>query len=190
MNKNPPEKAVYLGRFAPFHKGHAETLDAIVENNGVEKTLVIIGSSDSLNPRTPFTFLQRKAIINMLYPQVEVIPFPDVQSELVIFDGSTNDIWLESLKKIEEGRGEKFTFYGGSDEDLAVLSDAFETHILIDRHNTDLQISATTVRAVLDDGDDEQLAKYVDSAVLPLIRACYEKYKSGSTLVKVRPVRG
>lgn len=183
MHAKSKSKAVYLGRFSPFHKGHQQTLDALISQNGLANTLLIIGSSDSYNSRTPFTFEQRKAIIQTLYPDLEIIPFPDVQSELITFDGSTNDIWLENLKKIGRDRGEKFIFYGGSKEDLEVLAEAFDTHILVDRITLGENTSATAVRAALDADDFRALEELLDSRVIAFVQEAYREFKNtGSVL--------
>ncbi|MCP3899180.1 MAG: bifunctional nicotinamide-nucleotide adenylyltransferase/Nudix hydroxylase [Desulfobacteraceae bacterium] len=54
--------AVYIGRFQPFHNGHADIVKSISRH--AKKVLIIIGSIDA--PRTaknPFTFEERKAMI-------------------------------------------------------------------------------------------------------------------------------
>jgi bifunctional NMN adenylyltransferase/nudix hydrolase len=57
---------VFIGRFQPFHKGHAKVVNVALEN--VNKLIILIGSAN--NPRTirnPFTFDERKEFITSLY---------------------------------------------------------------------------------------------------------------------------
>jgi bifunctional NMN adenylyltransferase/nudix hydrolase len=59
--------AVFIGRFQPFHIGHKSVIDLALAN--CDKVIVIIGSSNE--PRTarnPFTFEERKAMIQGAYP--------------------------------------------------------------------------------------------------------------------------
>ena len=169
-------KAVLLGRFSPFHKGHQAEVDLMIKKHGIENCLVIIGSSDSYNFRTPFSFEERAKIIKTIYPEIEVIPLPDIQRELAYFDGSTNDKWLGNIKEIETKRGEKFIFYGGSTEDLVVLSEQFETRIAVDRNKDPLTISATEVRKELDNKNEEGLSRMLDARVIPLVKEYYQKF--------------
>lgn len=143
------QKSVYLGRFCPFHKGHQEQLQRIIDECGIDNVLVIVGSSTSINKRTPYSFESRKMMIQTIFPEVEVIGLPDSNPEKEVFDGTTNDKWLESLKKLEMSRGEKYTFYGGSEVDLLVLSQRFETKQLVDRFEAGSCISGTAIREAL-----------------------------------------
>ncbi len=57
---------VFIGRFQPFHEGHAKVVNTALEN--VDKLIILIGSAN--NPRTirnPFTFEERKEFISALY---------------------------------------------------------------------------------------------------------------------------
>jgi len=142
-------KYVYLGRFSPFHLGHEMTLKKMIDLYGVESCLVMVGSSNSLNDRTPYTYEARKTMIQTIFPDVEIIPLPDIQPERIVFDGSTNDVWLKNIGKIAEDRDEKFVFVGGSKEDVAIQAQVFETEILVPRESTGRNFSATKVREAL-----------------------------------------
>lgn len=54
---------VYVGRFQPFHKGHASIVNQIIQENDL--TIVVIGSShQSRSPKNPWNFDERKTIIS------------------------------------------------------------------------------------------------------------------------------
>jgi len=147
---------VHLGRFAPYHIGHSNVTKAMIEKHGIKNSLVMIGSSNALNSRTPFTYEQRKEMVNNVFPMVNVIPLPDVKPELIQFDGSSNKVWLKQLMKFEDQYNADFVFYGGSVEDLKVLGIIFETEVIIDR-SEGLQLSATKVRQAIKNNDFEVL---------------------------------
>ena len=158
---------VYLGRFAPFHNGHGRLLSMMVEKYGVENVLVLVGSTNTLNSRTPFTYEDREEIIRISFPDVEVLPLPDGKPNMVYFDGTTNKIWLDSIEEIAKDRNEKFVFCGGSEVDLEILAERFETMILLDREV--YKVSATEVREKINKRELKTLAKMVDPKALDLI---------------------
>lgn len=76
------ELTVYIGRFSPFHLGHAKVLDAAIRDS--KNVLVIIGSSYAArNVKNPFTFGERAdMIIDYVrsigaHPRVEVVGVQD-----------------------------------------------------------------------------------------------------------------
>jgi len=57
---------VFIGRFQPFHNGHKAIIDAALDQ--AKEVIVVIGSSFSArNTRNPFTFEERKAMIDSVY---------------------------------------------------------------------------------------------------------------------------
>lgn len=168
-------KHVYLGRFSPFHLGHKLLLQKVVDKYGIENTLVIIGSSNTLNSRTPYTYEQRREIVLKSFPGIEILPLPDAKPDLLYFDGSTNDLWLDSIENIARSRNEGFVFYGGSAEDLAILAERFETKILVDRKNEGGMMSATKVREAIAKGEFDTLKNLVEEDALDLILNNYSK---------------
>ncbi len=167
-------KHVYLGRFAPFQNGHIRLTKKLIEQVGTENVLVLVGSSNTLNHRTPYTFEDRKKIIEVSFPDLEILPLPDSKADLIYFDGSTNDIWLDSIEKMASERSEKFVFYGGSTQDLEVLAQRFETNILVDRHAPSEKMSATQVRELIKAGKTEEITKLVDTNAIELIINKYQ----------------
>ncbi len=166
-------KHVYLGRFAPFHNGHKRLLESLIAKVGKNKVLVLIGSSNAVSARTPYTYEDRKKIILMSYPDIEILPLPDSKPNLEYFDGTTNELWLNKIEELALSRGESFKFYGGLEEDLEILAERFETEILIKRSETENICSATEVRKLIEKKDFKNLEKYVDEKAMELIKNCY-----------------
>ena len=69
---------VFIGRFSPFHNGHKAVVDAALKR--AKEVVVVVGSSFAArNIRNPFTFDERKAMIEAVYPtdRVKVVPVSD-----------------------------------------------------------------------------------------------------------------
>ena len=167
MKKNNSETGVYLGRFSPFHKGHESVLEALISDFG-GKSLIQIGSSNRLNERTPFTFIQRKKLIQTLYPEVEIMPLPDVASHLGELH-QTAERWLDQIFEEEAKRKTRFVFYGGSDEDLQFVGRRFKIKKVC---RTQIKISGTQIREALRAKNDKILRAFVDEKIIDLV----EKY--------------
>lgn len=78
---------VFIGRFQPFHNGHKAVIDEALKQ--AKQVVVVVGSSFAArNIRNPFTFEERKAMIEACYvnenhpfrqgpPRVLVVPISD-----------------------------------------------------------------------------------------------------------------
>ncbi|KKT39509.1 hypothetical protein A3K29_02075 [Candidatus Collierbacteria bacterium RIFOXYB2_FULL_46_14] len=170
------EVAVLLGRFSPFHKGHQAQVDLMITERGLENCMIIIGSSNSCNQRTPFSYEQRREIIKQIYPAMRIVPLPDINPKLVYFDGSTNDQWLAEIKKLENNMAVRFVFYGGSNEDLAVLATKFMTKIAASRYGDPRIRSATEVRKALENHEYESLKQLLDTRTIPVVIKYYDNF--------------
>jgi nicotinamide-nucleotide adenylyltransferase len=70
------EKAVFLGRFQPFHKGHHETVKEYKRK--YEEFVVAIGSAAKSGiERNPLSFQQRKEILESCYPEIKIVAIED-----------------------------------------------------------------------------------------------------------------
>ena len=78
------KRALFVGRFQPFHNGHLEVVKKIV--NEVDELVIVVGSSQySHNKDNPFTAGERITMIRNALKEAEVslsqiwiIPVPDV----------------------------------------------------------------------------------------------------------------
>ncbi len=166
---------VFLSRLSPLHKGHQIILDKLIADYGVENSIVMIGSSNVLNDRTPFTLGQRKLMLEILYPKINIIPIPDINPELKTFEKDTLDLWLKSIKNIEKDMNTEFVFYGGSEKDINYLKKDFKTKIVADRKKG-LKISATKIRKALVLSDYKILDEMLDSRIIPIAKEAFKNY--------------
>lgn len=162
----PKTVGVHLGRFAPYHKGHQMVTDILLSKHGAENSLILIGSSNTFNARTPFTFEQRKALIQKLYPGVKILPLPDINPKLLVHSESTIPVWLEQIKAIEAEMGVRFKFYGGCPQDLRFFTEDFETEVAIDRETEGEGVSASYIRELLWKEDYEALEEFMDQRIV------------------------
>ncbi len=160
---------VIIGRFSPLHKGHQMIIDYMIKKHGIKNCLVLIGSSNSLTERTPYTFKQREKMIHVLYPEIKILPLPDVEPELQLYRDNTNEIWLNNVEEIEKNMGTKFVFYGGSTEDLKVLSERFPTKVAVNRITKGKNISGTIIRKNINGKNYKTVDKFVDAKITKLI---------------------
>lgn len=167
---------VFLGRFAPLHKGHQMIIDSLVKKFGSGNCLLMIGSSTSLNPRTPFSFTARKNILKTIYPDIKIIGIPDTEPEMSLFSGKNLEVWLKELKKLETKMHAEFIFYGGSSDDIRYLSPLFRTKILVNRKTSGGNISATKLREALSNSDINAVNKYLDKRIIGQVTKEFRKF--------------
>lgn len=95
---------VFIGRFQPLHKGHQSVIDRARELS--KNVLVIVGSmGKARSTRNPFTFEERKEMINGIYPDVIVRG---------ISDSAYNDtMWVKKVQEIVKGESFHIANPGG-----------------------------------------------------------------------------
>jgi bifunctional NMN adenylyltransferase/nudix hydrolase len=84
---------VFIGRFQPFHNGHKAVIDAALKQ--AKEVVVVVGSSFAArNIRNPFTFEERKAMIESVFPadRVKVVPVSDYPYD--------DNKWVNAIQKI------------------------------------------------------------------------------------------
>ena len=99
---------VFIGRFQPFHNGHKAVIDAALEQ--AKEVVIVVGSSFAArNIRNPFTFQERKAMIEACFvepqhfnytaaqgrnktPRVHVVPVSDFPYD--------DNKWVNAIQKI------------------------------------------------------------------------------------------
>jgi nicotinamide-nucleotide adenylyltransferase len=85
-------KAVFLGRFQPFHDGHNGVVEKYSEE--FDEFVIVVGSAGKSGERdNPLSFEQRKKVIQNCYPDIEVLPLEDHESD---------EIWLQDLKELTD----------------------------------------------------------------------------------------
>lgn len=84
---------VFIGRFQPFHLGHKAVIDAALER--AKEVVVVVGSSFAArNIRNPFTFEERKAMIESVFPtdRVKVVPVSDYPYD--------DNKWMNAIQRV------------------------------------------------------------------------------------------
>lgn len=100
---------VFIGRFQPFHNGHKAVIDAALKQ--AKEVIVVVGSSFAArNTRNPFTFEERKAMIDSIYkdeynyagaqgsiktPRVKVVPVSDYPYD--------DNKWVAAVQNVVNG---------------------------------------------------------------------------------------
>ncbi len=90
-------RAVFVGRFQPFHKGHLYTVRQIIERN--EDLVIAIGSAQySHTPENPFTGGERVAMIKatlieerLPLSRIDIVPVPDI---------NIHPLWVAHLRSL------------------------------------------------------------------------------------------
>jgi nicotinamide-nucleotide adenylyltransferase len=122
--------ALLIGRFQPFHLGHLFALKEILKAG--HKPTIVIGSIDKHDEKNPFTFKERKKIIQA------VLKAESIKAKILgLKDYPTDKEWEQVLKHT------KFDIIFSADDypwlqDLKVIK--------IKRHN---KISATKIRFLI-----------------------------------------
>jgi bifunctional NMN adenylyltransferase/nudix hydrolase len=72
---------VFIGRFQPFHNGHKAVIDAALEQ--AKEVVVVVGSSFAArNIRNPFTFEERKAMIESCFTESQHFTYEGAQGRV------------------------------------------------------------------------------------------------------------
>lgn len=107
---NTADVGVIVGRFqAPFlHEGHREILDQVTKTH--PRVLIFLGLSPlKCSVNNPLDFSTRKAMIEALYPNVEILYIEDV---------GNNELWSKNLDRMISkavGPNLKVVLYGSRD---------------------------------------------------------------------------
>lgn len=149
---------VYIGRCCPPHIGHARIIESMLQEHGVDKSLVMIGSSSSpISYRNLFTLGDRQMMLKMLFPTLNTTGIPDHESD----EGWFGDVWStincwrhmrddERVPDIQRVDAKQVMFYAGCEEDVLFLVDrGYQVKILNRFDGSGPTVSATEVRDAL-----------------------------------------
>ncbi len=153
-------RALVVGRFQPFHKGHVGLIKRAIED--CVRVAVGIGSATAKTSlRNPFTFEERKLMIAAAFPResasgaLEVFALPDIHDP---------PRWADHTVSITGPVGK---VYGNDDENLGLFEDAGMTVVrtgLVERE----KYGARTIRMQIAEGDPSW-RKAVPPAVADLL---------------------
>lgn len=140
---------VYIGRFQPFHKGHAKIVDYALQRS--DKIIFLLGSNNKTRTeKNPFTFEERSEIIEKSLPY---------QQGCFLFrpldDFDNDEDWLKEVKiqtKIAvETIGQNYNtckigLIGMSKDDSTYYLDYFKNWNFVEFPKVENPISSTEVR--------------------------------------------
>lgn len=167
--------AVYVGRFNPFHNGHAAVVREMVDTHGVENCLLIVGSSNAgFSLRHFFSYQERKQFIQKVFPNIRLVGLPDYGND---------QEWLSALDDILRATSidpKDVTFFGGCQEDIRFFLDDGRTCTILNRFDGSMpKVSATEVRDSLIAGRplESLVDKTIHDDVQVLFKQKWEKFK-------------
>lgn len=85
---------LFVGRFQPFHRGHMLVVEGM--SKLCEKTVIAIGSTNKSDDENPFTFEERRDMIQRALQAVDIIPKHDV-TFIDIPDEDSDESWTQTV---------------------------------------------------------------------------------------------
>ena len=133
-------KALFIGRFQPFHRGHLQIVKLIIKEQG--NIVIAIGSSQESNTeQNPFTAEERKEMIEKVLHAENINP--NNYTICFVPDLGKHDKWVEHVTAIS---GKISAIYTGSSLTKRLFSE--KGYKIIDLPRIE-DISATTIREKL-----------------------------------------
>ncbi len=134
-----------VARCCPIQLGHERVFQEMIDL--CEHCFVFLGSANApWSLPLFFNYHERRELIRLVFPKLHVVPLPDFPND--------NPSWLDAIDDILLVAGmnpAETTFFGGSDEDVLVLSEDGHrrTHIVNRFDGSTPVISASQVRDAL-----------------------------------------
>lgn len=176
---NNIKTGVVLARLQPIHNGHLELIEQACDEN--DQVFIFIGSADKFNQRNPIPInlrkqlaeealeeLAKRYLTGVIPADVHIVPLDDLTDES---DNSHDWGFYLFTKILKEADTPYFTIYYS--DGFEIITTWFPSFVM--RNNVSLKliargatcsgISATKVRKMILDGDDEELKKWVPQCV-------------------------
>lgn len=140
---------IYSGRFQPFHRGHYETYNHLIDKFG--KDNVFIATSDKHDgPKNPFDFSEKKRIMTTMFPidadKVVQIKNPYVPTEILQKFDSNSTAYITVVGNKDKTRFSGKYFKPYTDEPTSGYVDSGYIYVAPPQKN---EISGTDVRRSL-----------------------------------------
>jgi nicotinamide-nucleotide adenylyltransferase len=143
MKPSKIRKGIFIGRFQPYHKGHESVVKSALGKKGVDFLIIGIGSSRHNNtPENPFTFNERKKMIELSMPE----KYRKKYSLIRIPDTNNDKKWTKLVER-RAGKFEVVYTRNGWVSGLLRKSKAGD-HLII-RPEMKFRINATMVRRLM-----------------------------------------
>lgn len=170
---------ILIWRLNPPHIWHMRILDESLKKNS--KTLLFLWSSNILDKNNPYSYNERKDMINILYWNNTNLIIENID------DISKDKDWVLNIKKklnkYISDKNTKIIFYGWdfqNDYAIQVIKDyshlfSFENilfreisrkDIIVNYNNKKIEVSSTKVRETIKNKDKDLLKKLVDERII------------------------
>jgi len=130
-----------IGRFQPFHKGHAYLIEKSLEF--AEKIVIGIGSSNISDHNNPLTYQQRKKLVDLFITHqhiqnkvLKVVPLPDIPDD---------DMWFRETRKTVG----KFDVVIGNNDWVNGIFQRFEIPVIPVEHYQRFLYEGYKIRALM-----------------------------------------
>jgi len=136
---------LFVGRFQPFHQGHLLVVNGMVKM--CRKIYIVVGGSSSQDKDNPFTFAERKEMIQRALQEEDIIPLFDVEF-VTIPDREGDEAWTKEV--LEKAPGIEKVWTGNEWVEKCFV----KTGVEIQKIKEVPGISATEVRRRMREGGD------------------------------------
>lgn len=172
-----PEVAVLIGRFQPFHNGHASLLRLALDT--AAKVVIVIGSSfHARSTKNPFTWQERATMIAETLPEAE----RSRVSYIALRDYYDDVRWTGIVRKqveLHATEARQIALVGHFKDASSYYLNRFPQWQLIAADN-ELDINATSVRNVLFEAENIDVSLAVIDRQVPL---CIRQYLKAWSLL-------
>jgi len=165
---------VFIGRFQPFHNGHKAVIDAALTQ--AKEVVVVVGSSFAArNIRNPFTFEERKAMIEAVYSDETWTPGLNQEGKRLhivpVSDFPYDDNkWVNAIQRIVDEtipHAKDVGLIGHSKDSTSYYLNIFprwKNHVEVENI---AGINATDIRKLMFEGNDAGTSSHVISTMMP-----------------------
>ncbi|MDD4353382.1 MAG: adenylyltransferase/cytidyltransferase family protein [Candidatus Nanoarchaeia archaeon] len=152
------QKALIIGRFQPFHKGHEFLINQVLKQN--YSIIIAIGSSqESRTAKNPFNYEERKKMIQSCFKNAKIMPSQDYESD---------EDWADDLMSKA-----KFDIVYSNNEKVNEIF--YKRKIQVKKVNELPNISGTKIRKMINNNDNKYKELIPKSCLEEMEKICAMK---------------
>ena len=155
------ELSFVLGRFQVFHNGHKSIIEEALKIS--EKAVILVGSSsESRTKKNPFTFEERKRVIEECFQNVKIVSLKDIGvGDCEIW----GDYLIENVSNVFDKKPEVFVCGNDSKVDKWFSDEALKSLKIFKIDRKILNTSASELRSAIIENNKEYFCKNTPLAV-------------------------
>jgi len=187
-SKKKTPVVVFAGRFQPFHVGHKETYDNLVEKFGKDNVYIATSNKVEL-PKSPFRFAEKRKIIRKMFkiPSDKIVQVKNPYAPLEVLEKyPKNSAYVAVVGKKDADRLMKGKYFDMYKDDIPLDKYEDKGYIYVAPQNTKFfngkRITGTLVREVLKDGSAEDK--------MDLFNELYPKFNQEIFDLVINKIRG